>query len=232
MPAMGKNGIRSPLKLLIATNNSHKLRELQEIIGKEVWQLVAPIDVGLNNLKIEEDGHTYHQNAAKKARAYSNASGLPALADDSGLEVDALDGQPGLHSARYAGVDLTGAEEQDLANRRKLLAAMRDVLPTKRTARFRAVLALAFPYGPNVRYGEGIIEGKISTVEIGSNGCGYDPIFQLPDGRCLAEISGKEKNSISHRGKAVQDIQWALDTVAETLKKIGSDANGKTDSSI
>lgn len=229
---MSQNGTINPLKLLIATNNGHKLRELQEIIGKEVWQLLAPIDIGLNDLKIEEDGHTYHQNAAKKARAYSNASGLPSLADDSGLEVDALDGRPGIHSARYAGVDLTGTEEQDLANRQKLLAAMRDVSPVKRTARFRAVLALAFPYGPNVRYGEGMIEGEISTVEIGSNGFGYDPIFQLPDGRCLAEISDKEKNSISHRGKAVRDIQWALDAVAETLKKIGSDVNGKTDSPI
>ncbi len=218
-------------RLVIATRNRHKIREFGQIVDAERWELVAPEEIGIGDLEVVEDGATYRENAAKKARAYSNASGLPALADDSGLEVDALEGQPGIHSARYAGVDSTGASAQDAANRRKLLHALRDVPPERRTARFRAVVAIAFPYGPNVRFGEGTVEGRIAEDERGGNGFGYDPIFELPDGRRLAEISSDEKNAISHRGRATRDAQWALDAVAEALKGTGPNADESTDES-
>jgi XTP/dITP diphosphohydrolase len=213
-------------RLLIATGNRHKIDEFRQIIDTERWELVAPDELGLGDFSVIEDGETYHQNAAKKARAYANASGLPALADDSGLEVDALDGKPGIHSARYAGIDSTGTASsaaspgitsQDIANRRKLLDALRDVPRDQRGARFRAVVAIAFPYGPNLRYGEGTIEGRIAEDERGESGFGYDPIFELPDGRRLAELSRDEKNAISHRGRAARDAQWALDALATAL---------------
>lgn len=210
-------------RLVIATSNPHKIDEFRQIIDDDHWDLVAPEEVGIRDLEVVEDGETYHENAAKKARAYANACGLPALADDSGLEVDALDGQPGIYSARYAGVDSTGATSpamsQDVANRRKLLQALRDVPRDQRGARFRAIVAIAFPYGPNLRYGEGTVEGRIAEDERGASGFGYDPIFELPDGRRMAELSRDEKNAISHRGRAVRNAQWALDALATALNR-------------
>lgn len=206
-----------PLRLLIATGNPGKIREFRELFDAHVdsqWELVAPAEVGLQGFTVVEDGQTYAENAGRKARSYSNAAGLPALADDSGLEVDALDGAPGLYSARYA-----GEAADDAANRAKLLQAMIDVPTRQRAARFRCVIALAFPYTTNVRLGEGVVQGAIAMDERGDLGFGYDPLFALPDGRRMAELDVAEKNRISHRARALADAAWALDSMAHTLDK-------------
>ena len=206
-----------PHRLLIATGNPGKLREFRELFDAHVdsqWELVAPADVGLKDFTVVEDGETYAENAGRKARSYSNACGLPALADDSGLEVDALDGAPGLYSARYA-----GEAADDAANRIKLLQALSGIPTEQRAARFRCVIALAFPYTTNVRLGEGLVEGSIAMDERGDLGFGYDPVFALPDGRRMAELDLSEKNRISHRALALADAAWALDAMSRTLDK-------------
>ena len=206
-----------PHRLLIATGNPGKLREFRELFDAHVesaWQLVAPADVGLADFTVVEDGDTYAENAARKARSYANAAQLPALADDSGLEVDALDGAPGLYSARYA-----GEASDDAANRTKLLDALAQTPEPERAARFRCIIALAFPYTTNVRLGEGVVEGSIGMDERGDLGFGYDPIFALPDGRRMAELDVSEKNRISHRARALANASWALDAMAQTLDR-------------
>ena len=207
-------------RLLIATGNAGKLREFRGLFerlrdgGDEVgeWELVAPADVGLADFEVVEDGETYTANAARKARSYANAARLPALADDSGLEVEALGGAPGVWSARYA-----GAEADDAANRAKLLAALSGVPPAERAARFRCVVAVAYPFTTNARLGEGVVEGRIAMDERGDLGFGYDPVFELPDGRRMAELSAAEKNAISHRALALEDARWALAALQRTV---------------
>ncbi len=204
-----------PHRLLIATGNAGKIREFRALFDAHVdsdWELVAPADVGLASFTVVEDGETYAENAGRKARSYANAAQLPALADDSGIEVDALDGAPGLYSARYA-----GEASDDAANRAKLLAALAQTPEAGRTARFRCVVALAFPYTTNVRLGEGVVEGTIAMNERGERGFGYDPIFALPDGRRMAELDVSEKNQLSHRARALANAAWALDAMARTL---------------
>lgn len=206
-----------PHRLLIATGNAGKLREFRQLFDEHVtseWTLVAPAEVGLADFTVVEDGETYAENAGRKARSYANAASLPALADDSGLEVDALDGAPGLYSARYA-----GEAANDASNREKLLQALADVSPEQRSARFRCVVALAFPFTTNLRLGEGVVEGSIAMDERGSLGFGYDPVFALPDGRRMAELGIAEKNRISHRARALANAAWALDVMAQTLDR-------------
>jgi len=191
------------MTLLVATNNAGKLRELRQIMAGLPIKLVGPSDLGIH-LDVVENGTNFEQNAVIKARAYAEASGLPALADDSGLEVDALDGRPGIMSARYAGAD---ASDED--RRQKLLQEMADVPPERRNARFRCVVALV--WGGQVYTAEGTVEGRITTEERGSGGFGYDPIFLLPDqGKTMAELSPEEKNAISHRGKAARKMRALL----------------------
>ena len=208
-------------RLLIATGNAGKLREFRALFealpGGERWALVSASEVGLSGFEVVEDGDTYAANAGRKARAYSTEAKLPSLADDSGLEVDALEGRPGLYSARYA--SLTGDGEGDAANRAKMLRELAGVAAGERTARFRCVVALAFPYTTNVRLGEGVVEGRIAEDERGELGFGYDPIFELPDGRRMAELTTAEKNRISHRARALSDASWALEVLARTLDK-------------
>ncbi len=204
-------------RLLIATGNPGKIREFRALFDAHVeseWELVAPADVGLKDFTVVEDGDTYAENAGRKARSYANAAGLPALADDSGIEVDALDGAPGLYSARYAGED-----SGDAANRAKMLRELADVPAERRAARFRCVIALAFPYTTNLRLGEGVVEGSIAMDERGDLGFGYDPLFALPDGRRMAELDVAEKNRISHRARALANAAWALDAMSTTLDK-------------
>ena len=206
-----------PHRLLIATGNPGKLREFRELFDAHVdseWTLVAPAEVGLKDFTVVEDGETYAENAGRKARSYANACGLPALADDSGLEVDALDGAPGLYSARYA-----GEAADDAANRAKLLGALANIPTERRAARFRCVIALAFPYTTNVRLGEGVVEGSIGMDERGDLGFGYDPVFALPDGRRMAELDLSEKNRISHRALALANAAWALEAMAQTMDR-------------
>lgn len=186
-------------KLLLGTNNAGKLRELQDLLGDLPADLISPQAAGLD-LEVEETGATYAANARLKAEALARASGLITLADDSGLEVDALGGAPGVLSARYAG---PGASDAD--RRAKLLRALAAV-PAPRAARFRCVIALAEPAaaGLIVALFEGVCPGEIGHEERGFNGFGYDPVFYLPElGRTLAELPEAQKNRLSHRGRAV-----------------------------
>ena len=184
--------------LLLATNNQGKLRELRSLLTDLVGvELVSPKDIGLE-LIVEEVGETYAENAALKAKAFANASGLIALADDSGLEVDALDGAPGLYSARYA--PKVGATDAD---RREYLLQNLTGKPRPWTARFRATIAVAIPNG-SVQFAAGICEGEISLEERGTGGFGYDPIFVLAGmHKTMAEFSEEEKNLVSHRARAI-----------------------------
>jgi XTP/dITP diphosphohydrolase len=185
------------MELLLATNNPGKRREIQALLADLPVKLVTPAMLGLQ-LDVVEDGATYQENAALKGRAFAQAAGLPALADDSGLEVDALDGAPGLHSARYA--PQPGATDAD--RRAYLLANLRG-RPRPWTARFRCWVALAQP-GGGLEFAEGVCPGEIIPEARGSDGFGYDPIFLLPElGRTMAELTMAEKNRLSHRARAV-----------------------------
>ncbi len=184
-------------KLLIATNNAGKVRELQELLKSLDVQLVTLADINLI-LDVVEDGNTYQENAAKKAIAFAQASGLISLADDSGIEVDALDGAPGLYSARYS--PKPGADDAD---RRAYLLQNLKNKPQPWTAHFHATIAIAGPNG-EVQFSEGDCYGEIIPEERGSGGFGYDPIFLLPElGRTTAELNMEEKNRLSHRALAV-----------------------------
>ena len=191
--------------LLLATNNQGKLRELRSLLTDLTnVELVFPKDVGLE-LDVKEVGETYAENAALKARAFANASGLIALADDSGLEVDALDGAPGLHSARYS--PKMNATDAD---RRSYLLEELSSKPRPWTARFRATIAIATLDG-NVQFAEGICEGEISPQERGTGGFGYDPIFVLAGmDKTMAELSEQEKNQVSHRARAAASARSIL----------------------
>jgi XTP/dITP diphosphohydrolase len=182
-------------RLLVATGNRGKLKEFRALLPRPL-ELLSLTDVGLESPP--ETGTTFAENARLKARAAARQSGLIALADDSGLEVDALGGAPGLHSARYAG---EGGDDQ--ANREKLLAALTGVPFAQRGARFRCVLVVATPDGQEVE-SEGVCEGSIAFSPSGEHGFGYDPLFVFPDGRTMAQLLPDEKNAKSHRARACQ----------------------------
>jgi XTP/dITP diphosphohydrolase len=184
-------------QVLIATTNKGKQREYRELLAELKAELVFPNDIGLD-LEVDEDGATYRENAAKKALAFCRASGLVSMADDSGLEVEALGGEPGVRSSRYAG---EGAD--DPRRRAFLLEKLRDA-PDPRKARFVCVIAVAVT-GGGVEYAEGECPGEITFAERGANGFGYDPVFQLTDRTVtMAELPADEKNRISHRARAAQ----------------------------
>ena len=185
-------------KILVATQNAGKLEEIQALLDDLPVELITPTQLDLD-LAIAETGSSYAENAALKAVAYARASGLLSLADDSGLEVDALDGQPGLHSARFA--PWPGASDAD---RRALLLEKLHLKPRPWSARFRCVVAVASPSG-EVQFAQGICLGEVIPEERGANGFGYDPIFFIPEMRkTMAELDMAEKNTLSHRGRAVQ----------------------------
>ncbi|MGZ6346114.1 MAG: RdgB/HAM1 family non-canonical purine NTP pyrophosphatase [Anaerolineales bacterium] len=196
--------------LLIATNNKGKVDEIKALLGSLDLLLVTPSDVGLA-LDVIEDGETYAENAAKKALAFAQASGLVAVGDDSGLEVDVLGGQPGLRSHRFNPIP----NASDADRRKYLLERLKDK-PRPWTARFRATIVVASPSG-EVRQAEGICEGEIIPEERGSNGFGYDPIFFIPDiGHTMAEMGMNEKNRLSHRARAIQNsIPILMEMLAE-----------------
>ena len=181
--------------LLIATGNPGKAAELRLLLADSGWDPVTPAEIGLAPVDVVETGRSYLENAITKAVRHAEASRLPSLADDSGLEVDALGGRPGVLSARYG-----GARAPDPAARNALLLAELDgVPPARRGARFRAVVALALPHGETyVR--EGTVEGRIAEKPRGADGFGYDPIFELPDGPTMAEL-GDAKHLSSHRAR-------------------------------
>lgn len=212
-----------PPKLLIATTNPGKQAEFTRLLSALHVPLVFPQDLGFP-LNVEESGQTYAENAALKARAWAQASGLITLADDSGLEVDALGGAPGVHSARYA----PQPHATDADRRRHLLRNLA-AHPRPWTARFRCVIAIAEPIEPieketipfegqdhlkrivaSVHLAQGVCPGEIIPEERGEHGFGYDPIFFLPErGQTMAELSPEEKNRLSHRGRAVQ-AAWPI----------------------
>ena len=194
-------------KLLIATNNPGKMEEMHALLAGLRAELVTPDAVGID-LHVTEDGSTYAENAGKKAVAFARLSGLISLADDSGLEVDALSGAPGLYSARY--LSKPGATDAD--RRHYLLDNLRDV-PRPWLARFRAAVAIAVPHGL-LQVVEGECPGQIIPDERGTGGFGYDPIFLIPElGRTMAELDMDEKNRISHRARAVMKARPILDTL-------------------
>jgi XTP/dITP diphosphohydrolase len=193
-------------RLLVATHNPGKLREYHALLAELPLDIVTPADIGLN-LDVEETGATFEANAVLKARAFAAAAGLPALADDSGLVVDALGGFPGVVSARWA-------PGSDADRVRALLARLAGVPAAARTARFQAVVALALPDG-RIEHATGSVEGRIAQAPRGSAGFGYDPIFLVEDGGfegvlTLAELPPAEKNRISHRARAVEALTPVL----------------------
>jgi len=191
-------------KLLVATRNAGKAREYRELLaGLPVG--VTWLDAEGIALDVEETGATFAENAILKALTYAGASGLWTWADDSGLEVDALGGAPGVLSARYAG---PGASDAD--RYRKLLNQLAGVPWDERTARFRCTVALAGPEG-DVRTADGVCEGLIAFGPAGNNGFGYDPVFYLPElGRTMAQLEPEEKHAISHRGRAARSAALLL----------------------
>jgi XTP/dITP diphosphohydrolase len=200
-------------RLLVATRSTHKLRELRELLCLQA-ELMDLDDVGIPDEAVE-DGETFDANASVKARFYAALSGLPTLADDSGLEVDALGGGPGVRTKRYAG---EAASDED--NNVKLLGALSGLPAERRGARYRCVLALVLPEergrrgGMPVRLAHGTCEGRIAVAPRGSGGFGYDPIFEprveAPGARTLGEWSAEAKNRISHRGKAARRMHLIL----------------------
>jgi XTP/dITP diphosphohydrolase len=186
--------------LLVATRNRGKLRELATLLAGTGIALQGLDDVP-SAPAVDETGLTYLANAELKARALARHAHLPALADDSGLEVDALDGAPGIRSARFAGEQASDADNIAL-----LLDRLRGVPPPRRTARFRAVIVVAHPNGSGV-FSEGTCEGIIADAPSGGMGFGYDPVFYYPPlQRTFAELAAKAKNRISHRGQACQRL--------------------------
>ena len=201
------NSTGSPL--LIATNNKGKVKELQDLLKDIGIELIMPAQIDLD-LDVVEDGQSYAENATKKALAFAHASGLISLADDSGLEVDALGGSPGLYSARYGASN--GGKLSDAGRRAFLIQNLQDK-PRPWTARFHATIAIAAPNG-EIQLAEGFCEGEIIPEERGTGGFGYDPIFLLPElGKTMAELSMEEKNRLSHRARAVMNAEGILITL-------------------
>lgn len=191
-------------KLLVATHNAGKVREYRELLAGLPLE-VTYLDAESITLEVAETGQTFAENARLKAATYADISGLWTWADDSGLEVDALGGAPGVYSARYAGEGATDADRY-----RKLLDALIGVPWARRTARFRCAVALATPSG-DIRTSDGACEGVIAFGPAGSNGFGYDPVFYLPDrGQTMAQLPAEVKNEISHRGQAARAAQAVL----------------------
>ncbi len=214
-------------KLLVATHNPGKVREYQTLLADLPLE-VTYLDAEGITLEVEETGHTFAENAVLKATTYARASGLWTWADDSGLEVDALDGAPGVNSARYGGPGLSDADRY-----RKLLDALTGVPWARRTARFRCVVALATPAGDvrgtadvpgtsevpgtwssSVQTADGACEGIIAFGPIGSNGFGYDPVFYLPEqGQTMAQLPAETKHETSHRGRASRAAEELLEAM-------------------
>ena len=197
-------------RILLATGNAGKVREIREILAPLGLELLTPAEAGVHVPPVVETDRSYAENAISKATAAARASGLPALADDSGLEVDALDGAPGPLSARFGGIHCQSDSDRYLL----LLRRLEGVPVPLRTARFRAVIALAVPGNrPIVR--EGVVEGRIAVEPRGTNGHGYDPVFEVDEGsgiwRTAAELAAHEKNAISHRGRALDAIREPLE---------------------
>ena len=186
--------------LLLATNNKGKVEEFRQLLKGMCKQIVSLSEAGVSNV-VEESGASFEENALIKAVAYARQTGMMALADDSGLEVDALGGEPGIKSARYAGAD---ASDEDRV--RFLLSRLANVPVERRGARFRCVIALATPDGRTATC-DGACEGVIALEPKGTHGFGYDPVFYFPQfGKTMAELTPEEKAKVSHRGRAAVKV--------------------------
>lgn len=191
------------MKIIIATHNKHKLQEMSRILSPMGYEVVTDRDLGIELTDAEENGETFLDNARIKAESGCRESGLPCIADDSGLCVDALDGAPGVFSARYSGV-----HGDDDGNNRKLLSELEGVPAEKRTAHFACAICVSFPDGSEVT-ATGKCEGYIGYEKKGTNGFGYDPLFMVGD-RSLAQMTAEEKDAISHRGNALKALKEKL----------------------
>ncbi len=189
------------MKIVFATKNKGKVNEVVKMFNTDKIELVTMEQAGID-IDVVEDGTTFEENAEKKAVEIMKASGEAAIADDSGLEIDFLDKQPGIHSARFLGHDTPYSIKNA-----KILDMLKDVPEEKRTARFVCAVCLALPDGRIIR-SKGTLEGRIGDKITGENGFGYDPIFFIPEKNCYsAELSTEEKNKISHRGKAMAEMK-------------------------
>lgn len=192
------------MKFVLATNNAKKLEEMRAILSTLGVEVVSPRDLGIH-IEVEETGTTFAENAMLKAKAICEAAQLPAIADDSGLCVDALNGGPGVYSARYGGEGL-----DDVGRYRLLLESMRG--QTTRAAHFACAIACAFPDGKTLT-AEGRCDGTIAFAPIGEGGFGYDPVFFVPEYRkTFGQLTAEEKSAISHRGRALKDFVAKLET--------------------
>ena len=191
-------------RLIFATGNQDKMREIREILGDKDYEILSMKEAGID-LDIIEDGSTFEENAMIKAKAVMEATGALTLADDSGLEIDAFGGGPGIYSARYLGTDTSYIEKNKV-----ILEKLKDIPEEKRTARFVCAIAAAFPNGQTLTT-RGTMEGIIGYEAKGENGFGYDPIFYLPQlEKYSAQLSRDEKNSLSHRGEALRKMKEIL----------------------
>jgi XTP/dITP diphosphohydrolase len=205
-------------ELVLATRNRHKVAELLLLLG-DPRLTIRTLDEFPGAPDVVEDGDTCEANAVKKARAIAEYTGLPAVADDTGLEVDALGGRPGVYAARYAGEHATYED-----NCRKLLRELTGVSPAQRSARFLTVAAIALPSG-RVRVAQGVLDGMIAEEASGTLGFGYDPVFFVPElGQTLAQLSADQKNTISHRAKAFTQAKDLLHEMEFEMLESGRSA--------
>lgn len=202
-----------PRQLVVATGNPKKGQEMVTILGATGLEILTLADFPDADQDVPETGTTYQENAALKVRAAVASTGLVCISDDGGLEIDALDGQPGLHSKRFLGEETPFPEKMQI-----ILERMRDVPPEKRGARFRCAVAVGTPDGA-IYPCEGVCEGQIGTEMRGSYGLGYDPIFLLPAlGRHMAELPPEVKHPLSHRGKALAQAKIVLASLFQDIK--------------
>lgn len=193
-------------RIIIASQNKHKIEEIEAITKKFGMTIVSRNDAGIPDVEVVEDGETFEENSYKKAHEIMKLSGEMTIADDSGLMVDALDGAPGVYSARFSGEGAT-----DKSNNEKLLALLADTPYEKRTAKFVSVITMIYPDGDKI-VARGECPGHIITEERGCSGFGYDPLF-VPDGydMTFAELGSEEKNKISHRARALEELESQLE---------------------
>ena len=192
------------MKFVLATSNPGKIREMRAILARVGMEVVTPKELNIG-LDVEETGTTFAENSMLKAKAYCEATGLPAIADDSGICVDALNGGPGVYSARYGGEGL-----DDDGRTRLLMENMKG--QTTRTAHYACAIACAFPNGDTLT-AEGRCDGTIAYAPMGDGGFGYDPVFFLPEkAKTMAQLTPEEKDQISHRGRALEDFAAKLET--------------------
>ena len=201
------------MKFVLASQNPHKLKEMNDILSAHGVEVVLESDIGLQ-VEVEETGSTFAENAMLKAKAVMEASGLPAIADDSGVCVDALNGAPGIYSARYGGPELDDVQRYQL-----LLNALRG--QTNRAAHFTSAIACIFPNGDTIE-AEGICPGSIAFAPQGTGGFGYDPVFFLPQlKKTYAQLTPEEKAAVSHRGKALAVFEGKLKDYLKNQKEGG-----------